>query len=286
MKACRSAVSPLTFIFMAALVGCENGSPDKTASADRRRGDQDVVTVFAAASATNALDEVKAAFAAKFGARVQSSYAASSTLAEQIASGAEPDIFLPAHVSWANYVGSKASVARRRNLLGNRLVVVVASDSRLELAAPEDLLSVDVEYLALGDPDAVPAGKYAREALTALGLWERIKSKVVPAKDVRDALTYVETGAAEAAIVYATDASISKKVRVAIEIPPELTEPVVYPVLLLNRSRENEAAAAFYEYIASPEAAMIFKKFGFAVLPEGEDTAKRPGGKASHSREP
>ena len=219
---------------IAALTGCGSPRSDKTNAAPDKSGGKDIVTVFAAASTTNALDEIKAAFTKSTGAEVRTSYAASSVLAQQIENGADADLFISADTAWADHVEGKMPVAKRRNLLGNRLVIVVPSDSKLKLAKPEDLVSDEVQHLALGDPDAVPAGKYAKQALTKLGIWEKLKGKVAPAEDVRHALTYVETGAAEAGIVYATDAAVSKKVRVAVEIPANLTEPVRYPLLLLE----------------------------------------------------
>ena len=235
-------------------------------TADQKPGDQGLVVVFAAASTTNAVDAVKAAFSRNTGAEVRTSYAASSTLARQIENGAEADLFISADVKWADYIEGKLPVAKRRNLLGNRLVIVVPADAKLKLTKPEDLVSDDVQHLALGDPDAVPAGRYAKQALTRLGIWEKLKGKVAAAEDVRHALTYVETGAAEAGIVYATDAAVSKKVRVAVEIPANLTEPVRYPVLLLKRAAGNKAAESFYDYLGSPEATQVFEKFGFDVF--------------------
>ncbi len=225
-----------------------------------------IVTVFAAASTTNALDEIKAAFTKSTGAEVRTSYAASSVLAQQIENGADADLFISADAAWADHVEGKMPVAKRRNLLGNRLVIVVPSESKLRLAKPEDLVSDQVEHLALGDPDAVPAGKYARQALAKLGIWEKLKGKVASAEDVRHALTYVETGAAEAGIVYATDAAISKKVRVAVEIPADLTDPVRYPLVLFKRDAGSLSAEALYDYLGSPEASKVFEKYGFVVL--------------------
>ena len=185
-----------------------------------------------------------------------------------------PDIFISADVKWADHVEGKTPVVKRRNLLVNRLVIVVPSDISLKLAKPEDLLSGEVKHLALGDPDAVPVGRYAKQALTKLGIWEKLKGKVVPAEDVRQALTYVETGAAEAGIVYVTDAAISNKVKVVVEIPANLTEPVCYPVLLLQRGAGNKSAEAFYDYLGSPEATKVFERFGFVVLTDSGDEKK------------
>lgn len=250
----------LPLVLVAAIGGCESGS--RGVSADKQ-----VVTVFAAASASNALDEINDAFVKTAGAQVRTNYAASSTLAQQIANGAEPDVFLSANVDWADYVESKMTPARRRNLLGNRLVVVVPSNSRIALTDPEALLSEELTHLALADTDSAPAGKYAKQVLIALNLWDRLEAKVVPGKDVRHALTYVETGAAEAGIVYATDAAVSEKVKIAVEIPSELTEPVIYPVVLLKDGTANASAEKFYEFLGSPEATEIFEKHGFVVIP-------------------
>ena len=146
------------------------------------------------------------------------SYASSSTLAQQIVHGAEADVLLSADTKWADYLADNGLVAQRRDLLGNRLVIVVPKDGKIDVRKPEDLLAAGIEHLALGEPQSVPAGRYAKQALSKLGLWPRLEAKVVPAGDVRQALAYVETGAAEAGIVYATDAAVSKRVRVAVEI--------------------------------------------------------------------
>lgn len=257
---------------LAILLGGCGPHPSATS---RPAEDAKPVVVFAAASTTNALDEIKAAFEKHNGGQVRSSYAASSALAQQIVNGAEADLFLSADVKWADHVADKTPVARRRNLLGNRLVIIVPSGSALRLQKPDDLLSGEVKHLALGDPAAVPVGRYAKQALTKLGLWDKVQAKVAPAEDVRHALAYVETAAAEAGIVYATDARVSAKVRVASEIPTDLTEPVRYPVLLLGKAELNPKAAAFYEYLSSAEARKVFEKAGFEVLAEPATQEKK-----------
>jgi molybdate transport system substrate-binding protein len=157
-------------------------------------------------------------------------------------------------------------VAERRDLLGNRLVIVVPADSRLDFQKAEDLLDAGVRHLALADYTAVPAGIYAQQALAKLGLWEQLKAKVVSGADVRQALSYVETGAAEAGLVYATDAAVSTAVRIAVEIPADLTEPIRYPIVLLKQGSGKKAAETFYQYLCSPQAAATFRKHGFSVL--------------------
>ena len=248
------------FLLLVASTGCESSSYG-VPHMDKYRL---VVTVFAAVSTTNAMEEVSESFTRATGFRIQANYAASSTLAQQIALGAEPDVFLSANVAWADHI--QTLTAKRRNLLGNRLVVVVPSNSEFDLQSPEDLLRQEVEHLALADTDSVPAGRYARQALIELDLWNRLEARVVPGKDVRHALLYVETGVAEAGIVYATDAAVSNKVKVVLDVPVGLTEPVVYPAMLLECGADKSAARRFYDFLGSPEATRIFEKYGFTVI--------------------
>jgi molybdate transport system substrate-binding protein len=226
------------------------------------------ILVFAAASTTNALDEVKTQFSKETGIEVQTSYAASSTLAQQVLHGADADLFISADSKWADFLAKNDQTVRQQDLLGNRLVIVVPADSKIEVKKPQDLLASGVEHLALGEPKSVPAGIYAKQALTKLGIWEQLRPKIVAATDVRHALTYVETGAAEAGIVYATDAAISKKVKVAVELPEDLTGPVRYPLVLLKHAEGSAAAQAFYRYLSSPAAGKVFRKYGFTVRQE------------------
>jgi molybdate transport system substrate-binding protein len=232
------------------------------------------VLVFAAASTANAIDEIRARFTQETGIDTQTSYGSSATLAQQIINGADADVFVSADAKWGDYLKEKGLVAQKHDLLGNRLVIVTPSDSKLDIRKPEDLLAASVEHLAMGDPNAVPAGKYAKQALMKLNLWDSLKSKVASAEDVRHALAFVETGAAEAGIVYSTDAAISKKVKVAADIPESLTGTIRYPLVLLKHDPDRPAAQAFYKYLASKDAAEIFRKFGFAVLADLPPSAK------------
>lgn len=270
----RKATFPLLPMVLL-LAGCPGGSRETPPPSGPQPG-RHAVIVLAAASTLNALDEIKLDFAKSTGIEVRTSYAASSALARQIENGAEADLFLSADLKWADYLEAKVPVVKRRNLLGNRLVVVVPSNSKLKLSSPDDLLAEDVKHLALGDPDAVPAGRYAKQALIRLGLWERLRGKVAPAEDVRHALTYVETAAAEAGVVYATDAAISSKVKVIAEIPAEMSEPVRYPLLLLGGDGAR-SAEAFYDYLGSPAARRVFEKYGFTTLEVPSPIAKPVG---------
>ena len=235
------------------------------------------IQVFAAASATNAIREIKQRFTAATDIEVRASFGSSATLARQIANGADADVFLSADTQWADDLVKKGLVVQKQDLLGNRLVIVVPDDSKLRVTGPEDLTSAAVTHVAMGEPSSVPAGKYARQALEKLGLWEALKPKVAAADDVRRALTYVETGAAEAGIVYATDAAISKHVKVVAEISASLTGPVRYPIVLLKHGEGVAAAESFYKFLRSRESLQVFRKYGFSILAEAKAAGKSGG---------
>ena len=263
----------LAFAVAWALSGCgeKAGSDrsDATSREDRR------VTLFAAASTTDAVEEIGRQFEREHRIKVALSTAASSTLAQQIYHGAGADVYIAADPRWAEFLEESHQVAKRRDVLGNRLVVITPADSKIELAEVEDLLDPRIKSLALAEPESVPAGMYAREALVRLDLWKRLEGKVVAAADVRHALAYVESGDAEAGIVYATDAAASEAVRVAVNIDPELTGDVRYPIVLLESGKGDPAAEAFYEYLTSPRAAEVFQSCGFVVLTDSDASSSR-----------
>jgi molybdate transport system substrate-binding protein len=225
------------------------------------------VHIFAAASTTNAIQEIKQQFTAATGIQARTNFGSSAALAKQIANGAAADVFLSADTKWAEDLVKKGLVAKKRELLGNRLVLVVPNDSRLAIAKPDDLVSEKVKHIAMGDVKSVPAGVYAKKALEKLGLWKRLKPKIAEAEDVRHALAFVETGAADAGFVYATDAAISKMVKVVAVMPESLTGPIRYPVVLLNQEGGPRTSASdFYDFLNSPNATGVFQKYGFVVL--------------------
>jgi molybdate transport system substrate-binding protein len=153
----------------------------------------------------------------------------------------------------------------REDRLGNRLVVIVPLDSDLKINSAHDLTGTGVTKLALGDPKAVPAGVYAKAWLTKFQVWDAIEPKVVPTENVRGALAAVASGNVDAGVVYKTDAAISKKVRIAYEVPRGDGPDIRYPMAMVKASAQPEAAKKFLEYLDSDEAAGIFKKFGFVV---------------------
>jgi molybdate transport system substrate-binding protein len=244
--------------------GC--GSPSSDSAPRSGSGDGGrAVTVFGAASTTNALGDLCRAFTRMSGAKVVTNFASSSTLAQQIVNGAEADLFLSANVRWADAVQAEGMVAERVDLLGNRLVVIVPVRSGLRIRTIRDLVTVPIERLALADPSSVPAGIYAKKSLENLGLWTDLERRAAAGADVRQALAYVEQGAADAGIVYATDAAISDRVKVAAEVPENACPLIVYPLVLLKRAAGDGNARALYAYLRSEDAAAVFEKYGFTI---------------------
>lgn len=226
------------------------------------------VTVFAAASTTDAVQAVLARFeAAHPEIAVRASFAASSTLAKQVARGAPADLILSANVAWMDYLAERDAIRSdsRVDLLGNRLVVIVPTGAPT-LDDPNDLrVRVADRRLAMGDPSHVPAGRYAKAALESLGLWTRLRPRAAFAGDVRGALALVARGEAPAGVVYATDARISDRVRTAFVLPATSHPPIRYPLARVAGA-DGPGAAALYRFFRGPEAARIFRDHGFEVL--------------------
>ncbi|MCY1019537.1 molybdate ABC transporter substrate-binding protein [Pyxidicoccus sp. MSG2] len=222
--------------------------------------------VFAAASTTNALQELAPAFTKATGHEVEFAFGASSDLARQAVAGAPADAFLSADAVRMDTLDKAGLVqpGTRVDLLSNRLVVVVPSDVKGRLAGPEGLKGV--KRLALADPAAVPAGVYAKAWLEKAGLWKALEPKVVPALDVRAALAAVESGRVDAGVVYATDAAQSKKVKVAFAVPDADAPRITYPVAALTKGKSPEAGRAFVRFLQTDEARKVFARQGFIVL--------------------
>jgi molybdate transport system substrate-binding protein len=232
-----------------------------------RRVGGETVVVFAAASLTEALTEIGAAFERRTGSRVVFSFGASSDLARQIRAGAPAEVFVSADLSRMDELEAAGLVraADRTTLLSNRLAVVVPKALTLAMRSPSDLTGA--RRIALADPEAVPAGVYARQWLEALGLWATLRDRVVPTLDVRAALAAVASEAADVGVVYRTDAGISTRVRVAFEVPEGEAPRIVYPAALLARST-GTAARAFVTSLRSAESRAVFTRLGFVVLRE------------------
>lgn len=225
------------------------------------------VTVFAAASLTDSLKEIAAAYQKESGDKIIFNFAASSTLARQIEEGGPADIFFSADEAQMNRLEKKGLIdpATRKSRLGNSLVVVVPGDSTLQIKSASDLTNAGIRQIALADPRAVPAGVYAKGWLTRQQLWPAVEPKVVPTENVRAALAAVASGNVELGVVYKTDAAISKNVKVAYEVPRADAPDISYPMALVKGSPQPEAAKKFLDYLSSEEAGQVFVRFGFLL---------------------
>lgn len=237
------------------------------AAAPGRAADGPVV--FAAASLKGPLDRAAAAFKAETGTTIVISYAGSNVLAKQIEQGAPAELFISADTDWMDYVAEKELIRAdtRLDLLSNELALIAPADSAstLEIAPGFDLAGALGEEgrLALADPAAVPAGKYAKAALTALGVWDAVEPKVARTENVRAALAFVAAGEASFGIVYVTDAKAEPKVRTLGVFPAATHDPIVYPAALTKTATPD--AAAFLAFLKGPAAGAIFAEAGFVI---------------------
>lgn len=228
------------------------------------------VTVFAAASLTNAMKEVAAVYKEQTGTQSAFSFASSSALARQIAQGAPADIYLSANEKWMDYVEKQQAIEpqSRKSLLKNSLVLVAPESypaDTIEVNASWDLAkALDGTRLASGDPMHVPAGIYAKESLENIGLWEQASVLLARANNARSALLLVERQEALLGIVYKTDALISEKVKVVAELPDNSHSTISYPVAIV-KDKSNASVDAYYDFLQSEQVREIFEKYGFGV---------------------
>jgi molybdate transport system substrate-binding protein len=246
-----------------ALAGCRGATGDRPG----QQADHGPVLVLAAASTKDAVRDIAAAFTWEGNGEVRISADDSAKLAQQIAEGAPAHLYLSANEKWADFVADKGLAQESTPLLGNSLVIVVPAGNPAGVRTPQDLARPEVKRLAVAGP-AVPAGLYARQALRKLGLWGELEKKVVSGENVRLTLAFVERGEVEAGIVYATDAKITGRVEQVHEFDPGTHELIRYPLVLLRAGQDHPAARRLYDYLRTPGAAEVFRKYGFS----------RPGG--------
>ena len=231
---------------------------------------QEQITVFAAASLKNALDDVDAAFTKASGVKVTASYEASSALARQIEQAAPADVFISADLRWMDYVAERKLIRpdTRINLLGNRLVLIAPKDSKIDTVSigPNfDLAKLAGDgRIAVADVKAVPAGLYAKAALEKLGSWTAAEPKLAQAENVRATLAFVARGETPVGIVYETDAKIEPKVKIVGAFPDDSYPPVTYPVAAVTTAKS--AATRYIDFLRSSAAKAIFERYGFSFL--------------------
>ncbi|AJY77677.1 molybdate ABC transporter substrate-binding protein [Paenibacillus beijingensis] len=227
---------------------------------------QTELLVSAAASLKDSLDEIATVYEkAHPDIKLTFNYASSGTLQKQIEQGAPADLFFSAGKKQMDALVKQGFISERKTILTNSLVLVVPSDSKQKFTTVKELTSGGIKKVAVGQPESVPAGQYAKETLENRKVWDALQPKLVFAKDVRQVLTYVETGNVDAGFVYNTDALTSSKVKVALKVFPGVHTPIVYPAGVLSESKHSAEAKAFYTYLQSKEAGAVFKKYGFKL---------------------
>lgn len=225
------------------------------------------ITVSAAASVSEVMEEIKDKFLEHNpNAEITYNYAASGVLRHQIEEGAPADLFISASVKYMDELEEKGLIKEgtRTDLLKNEIVLLIPIDG--DPLTFEDLRQESVERITIGTPESAPVGRYAKEVLISLDLWDEIQPKIVFAKDVRQIVAYVESGNVEAGLSYRTDARISPDVKISAEASPQTHNPIIYPMGIIKDSASPELAAEFQNYLTGEEAAAIFKAYGFTHL--------------------
>ncbi len=226
------------------------------------------ITVFAAASLTNAMNQIAANYEKEKPVKIQSSFAASSALAKQIENGAPADIFMSADTKWVNYLQDKKRIGKdsRVDLLGNHLVMIAPKGKAFKVQTDKTFNFANAFYgkLCTGEIESVPAGIYAKQSLISLKWWDQIKTRIVGTQDVRATLVFVERGECDAGIVYETDAKVSNKVEVLAMLPDDSHDPIIYPLALVQGAKPE--AKDFFEYLKSEKAKVVFAQYGFTPI--------------------
>ncbi|KST64092.1 molybdate ABC transporter substrate-binding protein [Mastigocoleus testarum BC008] len=256
----------LVLILSSLLIACNQTNQNSTSRANTQQTAS--LTVSAAASLTDALPSIKKMYEQQNPqVSITYNFASSGNLQRQIEQGAPADVFISASVNKMDILQKQGLLSQgsRKDLLQNKVVLIVSKDNST-ISDFKDLTATEVNKISIGEPNSVPAGKYAKEVLTNAGIFEDVKSKTVFAKTVRQVLTYVETGNVDAGIVYATDAKSSNRVKVAAIAPVKSHSPVVYPVAVIKDSNNSTAAKEFVEFLSSKPASEVFAKNGFTPV--------------------
>jgi len=250
------------------VVGCSQANTPNSASNSSPPAQTATLTISAAASLKDSLEALKPIYTKdKANINLVYNFGSSGALQQQIEQGAKVDMFISAATKQMDALEKKGLLVdgTRKNLLTNQLVLVTPPNSTA-ISDIKDLTSPNVKKIALGEPKSVPAGQYAQQVLTSLKIADQIKSKVVYAKDVRQALNYVESGNADAGLVYLSDAKSTPKVKVVSTAPENTHSPIVYPIAVLKSSKNIDAAKDFEQFLSGNEAKSVFEKQGFTVI--------------------
>lgn len=225
------------------------------------------LTVSAAVSLQEVLEDIKPMFEQDYGVELTFNLGGSGTLARQIQQGAPSDVFISADQEWMDILEKEGQLiaSTRRNITGNQMVLVTAHSSPIDYDSMEQLTATDVDQIAIGNPESVPAGKYAEAILHSLNIWDEVEDKLVLAKDVRQVLTYVESGNADVGFVYESDAMTSDQVQILAAADPAWHDPIYYPGAVIAGTTDEKEAEAFLQFLQTDQVQAVLKKYGFAT---------------------
>ena len=256
----------LMLVFTLVVVACGNDEKDATAPKETKVKEEPVkLMVSAAVSLTDALEEIQTLYEDENNVELSFSLGGSGSLAQQIQQGAPVDVFISANLEHMDTL-EKADLiveATREDITGNKLVLITGKDSPIDYESIDDISAENIEQIAIGNPESVPAGMYSEQLLNKLNMWDSLKDKVVLAKDVRQVLTYVETGNVDIGFIYESDALTSNSIKVLATAEDDSHDPIIYPATVIKDTKHEKEATDFVTFMASDEAQKILIKHGF-----------------------
>jgi molybdate transport system substrate-binding protein len=263
----KTTIFTVIALLMVLMTGCTMAENNKTGQQPETEKSV-TLTISVAASLKDAMEEVQKRYLdAKPNVSIKYNFGSSGSLQQQIEQGAPVDVFVSAATKQMKALQEKSLIINetKKDLLKNSVVLIVPKDS-VNVSDFQSLTSDSVKKIGLGEPASVPAGQYGKDVLTSVKVWDNVQSKLVLAKDVHQVLSWVESGDADAGIVYMTDAKISDKIKIAVVAPEGSHSPVVYPVAVLKDSKQAEASKEFVDFLFGEIASQVFEKYGFTSL--------------------
>ena len=272
----RSIILTLLLVLTLFFAGCNstdtgndaNNETNKKTAAEESTEKGVTINISAAASLSEALTEIQTEYAKENNDTLQFNFAGSGSLQKQIQEGAPCDLFVSASKAHMDTLEGAGFIdpESRKDILGNTLTLIASKENADVIKGTNSLTSADVESISIGEPETVPAGKYAQQSFESLGITDKIKDKIVLAKDVKQVLEYVETGNVDFGLVYKSDAILLQTGGIVADMPADSHDPIVYPVALIKDGKQLEAAADFYEFLQTDYAKGVFEKYGFVIL--------------------